>query len=403
MKAILWSFTPSWLRSYYFSIITFVNLNYLRMKEAWFLKQQSDFEYSVLMDHLPILRIAGSRVFSRQRGGSKTARLPSLIDRFDVVWDYWESQQVQSRYNFRTTYNILEAWRLIDSWLEHLPYDKMTKDPRNWLVSASAVKRVLDFAREQLDASHNNRTIVFHGDLVMSWAIGRDMKTRNETIRQLQNYFSTIFFEGTDIKVDGVISMPFGAYEGYFRGGTAPFAWGAMLMAKIDNKPKDVLAAWGRFWNFEEWKGIILYPQAAEGGTACIDSRISARAWSITDQAVSAGIELRSFEPNDWWFQLSRYKFLLSPLGIAGASPKTIEALLVLTVPIVPRGPYQVHDDMVHMGFPMVVIDEWTNINATMLAEAWATLSPRLESFRANCLSSNGYWRLITSPDHKCS
>ena len=38
-------------------------------------------------------------------------------------------------------------------------------------------------------------------------------------------------------------------------------------------------------------------------------------------------------------------------------TPKTVEALLVLTVPIVERGPWPAHDDLIELGFPIVVVD----------------------------------------------
>merc|ERR1712217_402971 len=102
---------------------------------------------------------------------------------------------------------------------------------------------------------------------------------------------------------------------------------------------------------------------------------------------------------------LSEYKFMLAPTGTAVQAAKMIEALLVLTVPITQRGhgSSTVYDDLVHMGFPIIVVSSWQEITPAKLDEWWKALSPQLEHFRSNCLTTDGYYNLILSRGKTCS
>merc|ERR1740121_446282 len=119
-----------------------------------------------------------------------------------------------------------------------------------------------------------------------------------------------------------------------------------------------------------------------------------------TSRARAAGVDVRTVErsipPADWFKELAKYRFLLSPLGDGIQSSKTIEALLVLTIPIVQRGPYTAHERLVRMGFPIVIVASWEEITPAFLDHWWRELSPRLARFRHNCVTTEGYWRMIT-------
>mmetsp|Transcript_80916 Transcript_80916/g.245517 ORF Transcript_80916/g.245517 Transcript_80916/m.245517 type:complete len:101 (+) Transcript_80916:1007-1309(+) len=99
---------------------------------------------------------------------------------------------------------------------------------------------------------------------------------------------------------------------------------------------------------------------------------------------------------------MASYRFILSPLGNGISSTKTCEALLVLTVPIVQRGGYPLHDDLAGYGFPIVIVDSWQEVTRGNLALWWEKLSPRLKSFRDNCITTEAYWRLITGQVTRC-
>merc|ERR1712187_139071 len=103
------------------------------------------------------------------------------------------------------------------------------------------------------------------------------------------------------------------------------------------------------------------------------------------------GAQLMSINASDWWHKLKTFRFLLAPSGTAIQVTKTIEALLVLTIPIVERGPYPTYDDLVQMGFPIVVVESWQDITRKKLDEWWLQLSPCLETFRKN-LTTDRFW-----------
>jgi len=105
-------------------------------------------------------------------------------------------------------------------------------------------------------------------------------------------------------------------------------------------------------------------------------------------------VDYRLIDRSEWWRELAKYRFLLSPLGDYIQSAKTTEALLVLTVPIVERGPFVAHDDLVRLGFPIVVVEHWSEMTAERLEMWWASMAPRLESFRRNCLTAEAYWQI---------
>merc|ERR1712203_909430 len=65
-----------------------------------------------------------------------------------------------------------------------------------------------------------------------------------------------------------------------------------------------------------------------------IESRKKMRRWAETPEASLLGLDYRVIPMLDWWTELPKYRFLLSPMGSAIQTAKTIEALLVGTVPI---------------------------------------------------------------------
>eukprot|EP00415_Alexandrium_ostenfeldii_P000503 UN0503 len=228
---------------------------------------------------------------------------------------------------------------------------------------------------------------------------------------KLHTYFRAVFFEGKDLEMEGLFAYPGGLTEMYFRGGVMEFAVAAIAAASTSaaSKPRSVLAAWGSVWSYvehiEEGKLLLYSTRFRAWDVMKLEAgknRRSARAWSSTSVAHQAGVEVRSIPAQSWWGELAQYRFLLSPLGTSIYSPKTVEALMVLTIPIVTRGPFMVHDDMVKYGFPIIVLDEWDEITDTKLNQWWNELSTRLVSFRRNCLTAEAYWQLMISTDHRC-
>uniref|UniRef100_A0A7S1S065 Exostosin GT47 domain-containing protein n=1 Tax=Alexandrium catenella TaxID=2925 RepID=A0A7S1S065_ALECA len=183
-------------------------------------------------------------------------------------------------------------------------------------------------------------------------------------------------------------------------------------------KEFNVLASWGEIvsWLDEAKNSVHAIPFLEPSGQYFEISNTSLRAveiahkarsqlrsWINTPAARAAGAVYRRFGPAEWWNQLARYRFLLSPTGSGIQTAKNIEALLVLTIPIVTRpDEFTTYDELVEMGFPIVLVRRWSDVTLNRTAAWWAELSPRLHSFRRNCLTAEGFWRMYMGDVSRC-
>lgn len=224
---------------------------------------------------------------------------------------------------------------------------------------------------------------------------------------RLGRFFDRIWYYSTDVELDGVQTLPLGFAEMYMRQRTD-----AMLEAyrsadvSDEYKTGTLLAAWGVYTAKE---GDHIAPAdkpspmgyGSEGWAAvynqAIDSRNAAEGWLSTDGSKAVAADFRRVPRADWWRELSKYKFLLSPIGTAIQCSRLPEALLMLTVPIIKRGRYRTHDDLACLGFPIVVVEYWQDITPESLEGWWRKFSPSLKDFRKNCLTTTGYWMLLTT------
>jgi len=359
---------------------------------AWLgslVSQDFSAEYQAFVDFYPIHRTCLAPLCLVHYGRQKAQALPALIDRFD--------------------------WVVGHQGLGHdghaIPRRRRGEDPATVFASPNKVRKVLDLAKQFFNATRSDRVLVLSGapELTASEALGCGSAASTcaaceATVAELKVYFRAIFFESKDLEIDGVLAYPGGLTEMYLRRGAMEAAAAAIAAADIGtaSKPRSVLASWGAFWPYIE--------QIDENGSLAWDavkleaarSRKSARAWSATSTALQVGVEVRSIPARSWWGELARYRFLVTPLGTSIYSPKTVEALMVLTVPIVRRGPFPVYDEMVRYGFPIVVVDEWSEITGDRLDQWWRELSRRVVTFRRHCLTTEAYWQLLTGTDRFC-
>lgn len=363
--------------------------------------------YQAFLDFHPVSRFNNFKAFSRDtiEGGRhkfpayEPTRLPALLDRAD--------------------------WTLIGSPFDH--FRKQDPDTVFMIADPGFVQNLLA-GLSKISSARNNRTLVmgdsdlwlsavlggipasnpFDADYAISWKLlsvnashvnaykkAREaaMPTIEGVVAELRKYFSRIFFEAKDVNVDGVRTMPIGYTEFFLRNGVAETAKKAMESASIDRKEGWVKGA------FSFYHDLARCPR---GWGEAQELRIQARSWSKSAVALAAGVNSAQVEPLDWWGTIAKYRFLMAPAGCGVQTPKQTEALAVLTVPIARRGPYPVYDDLVSYGFPIVVVDEWDEVNQANLTKWWAAFSPRLVSFRKNCLNADGYWRLFTGQTEYC-
>jgi len=239
--------------------------------------------------------------------------------------------------------------------------------------------------------SKKNRVAYFTGDMMLSRL---DKNFGKGTYDRLRKAFpGGIWWQAYDQRQPGFKTAPDGL-NGMYLLPVWDVAEKAINSATLEGKTKGVLAAWGKF-----------HPNL----DAMVPARTKLHAWVGTPGSIAAGVEHASFEPRDYWTELAKYRFTISPRGGGIQSPKNDEALLVLTIPISTREgstrgfkTEPAFDDLKKLGWPMVVLDEWSEITKPKLDEWWDELSPRLVSFRKNCLTTEGFWRIVTGQVAYC-
>jgi hypothetical protein len=180
-------------------------------------------------------------------------------------------------------------------------------------------------------------------------------------------FFHTIFFEGVDAKLpdDGSGTR----FETYPKGFDMHYMLGreedlirAAKSARLDTK-RGVLASYGvrptrreRLWVTEDSQALDRFLGAAEF------------------------VNKTTVMPSEYFSALAQHRFLLAPMGRGVQSPKFVEAVLLMTIPITKR--YGAFEDLQAYGMPIVLVDSWGEVTPQNLDRWWAELSPRLEAAR---------------------
>jgi len=314
-----------------------------------------------------------------------------------------------------------------------LPWNNSTRkqDPDTVWATPHALHKLLAVAAASFDQRRADRVVVFSGtEMPLSRAFGRSAAERRATVSQLRRHFGRILYQAKDIELEHVHLAPHGLCWGCMHAvlGELLRAWAAnateghrayadfarLFQTTLGAKTRGVLvpeAGWlerpGTLQRVQQLAahGLLFPPgnSSLRSVAAACESRRRLRAWAATSAARAVGAELRQLGPLEWWRELARYRFLLAPIGSGIQTAKPVEALMVLTVPIVQRMAFAAYDELLRMGFPMVVVEGWTEVTPNRTAEWWRRLSPRLESFRRNCLTVDGYWRMYTGSVRYCA
>lgn len=275
-------------------------------------------------------------------------------------------------------------WRLVRP--DDLPKNRLGVEPKTVFCSSHnyTLLTMLTMVERVFGPGDGGRILYVTGDLLLSHM---DTDLGPGTRERLAAAFpGGIWYQAMDKIYPGFRAAPDGMNSFYAKQSWA-YTEAAMRVASIHHKPKGVLAAWGQ-----------LHPELD-----AIPARRMLLQWLASPQAVSAGVVRTSLPPDKYWPELVLHKFLLSPRGAGIQSPKNDEALLVLTIPITTREGEPVHDQLKALGWPVVLLDSWGEITPVRLAREWAKLSPRLVSFRKNCLTTDGFWRIITKQIDYCA
>jgi len=300
-------------------------------------------------------------------------------------------------------------------------------DPHTVWAAPHALPRLLELAEQRFDTKRADRVVVFSGtEMPLSVAFGRTQAERNATVARLRRYFARILYQTKDIEVEGVRIAPIGLSWGYMlrlllewlqeNSGSTHSAvdrlatWGLSFpLVALSSKTRGVLAVASQMnsWldsertlqDLKVFAGQELFPRSVSNSStravaAAWESRARLRAWARSPAARAAGVELRMLGAAEWWAALPLYRFLLAPVGAGVQTAKVVEALLTLTVPVVQRMGFAAYDELLALGFPIVLVRGWVEVTAENTSQWWGRLSPRLESFRRNCLTVDGFWRI---------
>lgn len=183
-------------------------------------------------------------------------------------------------------------------------------------------------------------------------------------IIQRSRKFSRILFEAKDIVNSDIGTFPTGLNNWYAQHNGNDNIMHAIQGASLQRKDKGVFAAWGGVWKF-------------------LDSSVPSRTEAVEFVRTSCLANRTMVNPHEYFAEMARHRFLLAPSGAGVQTPKLLEALLVLTIPIVQRNPAFV-DLVENYGWPLALVDKWDEITPDKLVEWHRNLSPRLDAFRSH-------------------
>lgn len=130
-------------------------------------------------------------------------------------------------------------------------------DPATVFAVPAALPALLREVARRLDRGRRaHRVVVFAADdLPLSAALGPNHTAPSWRGRGLLVWpcFGTtsLFYEGTDMRVEGISTMPIGLSEFYLARGVWSNASEAMERASLERKPRVALAAWNAYWSLD--------------------------------------------------------------------------------------------------------------------------------------------------------
>ena len=202
------------------------------------------------------------------------------------------------------------------------------------------------------------------------------LSTFIDSIHQMADRFSSIFYEAKDIDSDVVRSFCMGFTSFYLRDSVYENIYSAIEYSNQVPKSSLVLAAWGERWGYLD---------------KIIEDRI------LLDRFLDGNnfIKRESIPFDQYWQQLARYKFLLAPRGQGIQAPKLAEAWMVKTVPVVTKNPCFI--DMKGLGYPMILLDEWAEVTPAKFG-AWSKYYETIDWNRVRYKLTNSYLDELLQP-----
>eukprot|EP00966_Prymnesium_polylepis_P245300 5674779-Prymnesium_polylepis.2 len=177
--------------------------------------------------------------------------------------------------------------------------------------------------------------------------------------------FRHVYYEGIDRPHLRTRPLPEGLADNYVCHYTRQIRE-AYEAAPSTPKEHTLLAAWGSYWRAND----------------LLPSRKSALKWlDEMKRKRTPWVHHRDIPRDHYWREMSRYRFVLNPIGACVQNVRVWEALLVGTIPIGDAASYA-DVALQAEGLPIVVVEQWSDITEEALERWWGALSPRLRLLR---------------------
>eukprot|EP00958_Prasinococcus_capsulatus_P003134 scaffold276_cov548-Prasinococcus_capsulatus_cf.AAC.27 len=179
-------------------------------------------------------------------------------------------------------------------------------------------------------------------------------------------WFHRVFWEANTVDMAGIDTYLKGLDYHYMLGREEAFVQ-AVLDADLDKKQYLALGAWG---------GRMTCRTCLTGDAATLEEMIeheellfSEEVASGTNASAVPWLQRKRLEPLDYFAELSKYKFMIAPYGRGIQSPKFLEALMVMTIPVTRK--FQCFQQLQQYGMPIVLVEDWDDITPAFLEQEW--------------------------------
>ena len=128
----------------------------------------------------------------------------------------------------------------------------------------------------------------------------------------------------------------------------------------------------------------------AENEASELNNVIRDRMTAIEFSSKNLFINSGPFEREKYFENLSTHKYMLCPLGNGMQSPKIIEAILNCCIPVMTDN--ITSRRLIKKGFPILIVNEWAEINEKKLNENYDRLETEIKVFREKVKDLDKWW-----------
>jgi hypothetical protein len=200
------------------------------------------------------------------------------------------------------------------------------------------------------------------------------LSTQTNSLKNLTNHYTGIYHEAKNCRCSFVKSFPMGSIMAYTltNGGNKILPY----LNEPRKKQKLIASAFGYRYAFL---------------TDIIDQRAALQKFLESPKA--SHIDVFECPPEDYYSELSQYKFFICPIGNGIQTPKLQESLLTYTIPVVKK--HVVYQDLVEWGLPLLVVDNWRDISEKLLNDYYDEVYPTIDWDAVRSLYHSDFFKKV--------